>query len=212
MRTLPTNRGDDNPTTRPSTPAGGLWECRAHGSGGTFRRLLFVLAVLSVVPIAWIVAVIVLRVRQMDEYQRKLLFPGLAVGFTVAMVTTLAVGTLSSAGFAPPSSGWIVCISASVACSRGDHKCPDRRAESLMENTIRAEREQRGWTQAVLGAHLDVSRQTIVALETGRYDPSLPLAFQISRLFGRRIEELFTPAELPHRVRQKPRLNSSSDG
>lgn len=63
-----------------------------------------------------------------------------------------------------------------------------------MENLIRSEREARGWTQAVLAEHLDVSRQTVVALETGKYDPSLPLAFRISRLFGKTIEELFTPA------------------
>lgn len=63
-----------------------------------------------------------------------------------------------------------------------------------MENLIRSERERRGWTQAVLAARLDVSRQTIVALETGKYDPSLPLAFRISRLFERPIEELFIPA------------------
>jgi putative transcriptional regulator len=64
-----------------------------------------------------------------------------------------------------------------------------------MENLIRSEREERGWTQAALGEHLQVSRQTIVALETGKYDPSLPLAFRISRLFKRPIEELFLPAE-----------------
>jgi putative transcriptional regulator len=64
-----------------------------------------------------------------------------------------------------------------------------------MENLIRSEREQRGWTQAVLAEHLNVSRQTIVALETGRYDPSLPLAFHISDLFDKAIEDLFTPAK-----------------
>jgi putative transcriptional regulator len=62
-----------------------------------------------------------------------------------------------------------------------------------MENLIRSEREQRGWTQAVLAEHLEVSRQTIVALETGKYDPSLPLAFRISQLFGRPLEDLFMP-------------------
>jgi putative transcriptional regulator len=64
-----------------------------------------------------------------------------------------------------------------------------------MENLIRSEREQRGWTQAMLATRLEVSRQTVVALETGRYDPSLPLAFRISRLFGKPIEGLFTPAK-----------------
>jgi len=62
-----------------------------------------------------------------------------------------------------------------------------------MENLIRAERESRGWTQAILAEQLKVSRQTVVALETGKYDPSLPLAFRISRLFGKTIESLFTP-------------------
>ena len=63
-----------------------------------------------------------------------------------------------------------------------------------MENLIRSEREQRGWTQAVLAERLEVSRQTIVALETGKYDPSLPLAFRISQLFGKPLEDLFLPA------------------
>ena len=63
-----------------------------------------------------------------------------------------------------------------------------------MENLIRSEREGRGWTQAVLAERLGVSRQTIVAIETGKYDPSLPLAFRISRLLEKEIEGLFFPA------------------
>lgn len=63
-----------------------------------------------------------------------------------------------------------------------------------MENLIRSEREARGWTQAVLAEQLHVSRQTVVALETGKYDPSLPLAFRVSRLFEKPIEGLFIPA------------------
>lgn len=62
-----------------------------------------------------------------------------------------------------------------------------------MENHIRSERERRGWTQAVLAEHLGVSRQTIVALETGKYDPSLPLAFRIASLFDKPIEGVFIP-------------------
>lgn len=52
-------------------------------------------------------------------------------------------------------------------------------------------RAVRGWTQADLAAALDVSRQTVISLERGRYDPSLPLAFRIARVFGCRIEEVF---------------------
>ena len=62
-----------------------------------------------------------------------------------------------------------------------------------MKNTLRALREDKGWTQGHLADRLDVSRQTVNALETGKYDPSLPLAFKIARLFGRSIEEIFDP-------------------
>ncbi|NEN06435.1 helix-turn-helix transcriptional regulator [Diaminobutyricibacter tongyongensis] len=62
-----------------------------------------------------------------------------------------------------------------------------------MDNLIRSEREARGWTQAMLAERLEVSRQTVVALETGRYDPSLPLAFRIAQVFEKPIEVLFTP-------------------
>lgn len=64
-----------------------------------------------------------------------------------------------------------------------------------MENRIRSERDERGWTQAELAEYLGVSRQTVVAIETGRYDPSLPLAFRLARLFDKPLEELFFPAE-----------------
>ena len=82
-----------------------------HGAGPW--RLVW--ALLPLIPIVWIVVVIVLRVRQMDEYQTKLFFPGLAVGFTTAMVTAITLGTLNSAGLDIPDSGWIVAIVGIVA-------------------------------------------------------------------------------------------------
>ena len=60
-----------------------------------------------------------------------------------------------------------------------------------MKNRLKILRAERNWSQAVLGEKLDVSRQTINALETGKYDPSLPLAFKIARLFNMQIEEVF---------------------
>lgn len=60
-----------------------------------------------------------------------------------------------------------------------------------MKNHLRDLRAARGWSQSDLATRLDVSRQTINALETGRYDPSLPLAFRIARLFELRIEDVF---------------------
>ena len=62
-----------------------------------------------------------------------------------------------------------------------------------MHNRVRELRGQRGWSQAELAERLDVSRQTVNAIETGKYDPSLPLAFALARLFNKKIEELFEP-------------------
>lgn len=62
-----------------------------------------------------------------------------------------------------------------------------------MKNSMRDLRGERGWSQGTLADHLGVSRQTVNALETGKYDPSLPLAFRISALFGLSIEQIFSP-------------------
>lgn len=68
-----------------------------------------------------------------------------------------------------------------------------------MKNRLRVLRAERDWTQADLAEKLDVSRQTVNALETGKYDPSLPLAFRIAKLFGLAIEDVFSPEEEPRR-------------
>jgi putative transcriptional regulator len=62
-----------------------------------------------------------------------------------------------------------------------------------MKNLLRELRAERGWSQGELAERLDVSRQTVNAIETEKYDPSLPLAFSIAALFKRRIEDIFTP-------------------
>jgi putative transcriptional regulator len=60
-----------------------------------------------------------------------------------------------------------------------------------MNNRLKELRAERGWSQAFLAEKLEVSRQSVNAIETGKYDPSLPLAFRIARLFEKRIEEIF---------------------
>ena len=60
-----------------------------------------------------------------------------------------------------------------------------------MKNRLRVLRAERNWSQADLAEKLQVSRQTVNAIETERYDPSLPLAFRIARLFAQSIEEVF---------------------
>jgi putative transcriptional regulator len=62
-----------------------------------------------------------------------------------------------------------------------------------MNNQVRTLREAKGWSQGDLAAQLAVSRQTINAIETGKYDPSLPLAFRIAKLFRKTIEAIFDP-------------------
>ncbi len=64
-----------------------------------------------------------------------------------------------------------------------------------MKNRLRVIRAERNWSQADLAERLGVSRQTINAIETGKYDPSLPLAFKIARLANQRIEDIFQPDE-----------------
>ena len=62
-----------------------------------------------------------------------------------------------------------------------------------MRSQVRELRERSGWSQGDLGERLGVSRQTVNAIETGKYDPSLPLAFRIARLFGAPLEAIFLP-------------------
>jgi len=62
-----------------------------------------------------------------------------------------------------------------------------------MQNTLSDLRTERGWTQRRLAEQLGVSRQTVISLERGRFDPSLSLAFRIAALFGTRIEDIFNP-------------------
>jgi len=64
-----------------------------------------------------------------------------------------------------------------------------------MKNRLKVLRAERDWTQAELATALEVSRQTVNAIETDKYDPSLPLAFKISRLFGKTIEDIFQDEE-----------------
>jgi putative transcriptional regulator len=60
-----------------------------------------------------------------------------------------------------------------------------------VKNRLKVLRAERDWSQAELGSRLGVSRQAVNAIETGKYDPSLPLAFKLAHLFGRPIEEIF---------------------
>jgi putative transcriptional regulator len=64
-----------------------------------------------------------------------------------------------------------------------------------VKNTVRALRQERGWTQQELGQRLGVSRQAVIAIENGRFDPSLPLALRLARIFAQPVEHIFLPEE-----------------
>lgn len=66
-----------------------------------------------------------------------------------------------------------------------------------MNNRLRVLRAERSWSQADLADRLEVSRQSVNAIETGKYDPSLPLAFKLARLFSTTIEDIFTESRDP---------------
>ena len=66
-----------------------------------------------------------------------------------------------------------------------------------MKNRLRDLRAERGWSQAELGARLEISRQSVNAIETGKFDPSLPIAFRLAKLFTLPIEQIFQPEDGP---------------
>ncbi|HEV7625249.1 MAG TPA: transcriptional regulator [Streptomyces sp.] len=129
------------------------------------------------------------------------------------------VGALASLGYVRSHKGvhagrrttWIsltapgrTALSAHVAALRGviagEHADPDRRTDlqdavGPMRNRLRELRAERGWSREDLADRLDVSAQTVDAIETGRFDPSLSLAFKIAAVFEGRIEDLFFPSE-----------------
>ena len=77
-----------------------------------------------------------------------------------------------------------------------------------MKNRLKVLRAERDWTQAKLADELKVSRQTVNAIEKGKFDPSLPLAFKISRLFKMQIEDIFQDEEALKRKQQERKQDS----
>ena len=73
-----------------------------------------------------------------------------------------------------------------------------------MNNRLKVLRAEKGWSQARVAELLDVSRQTINAIENGKYDPSLPLAFKIADLFSTSIEQVFQPDSRPQGLKSEP--------
>jgi putative transcriptional regulator len=84
-------------------------------------------------------------------------------------------------------------------------------SQGTLKNRIKVLRAENDWSQARLAVELGVSRQTVNAIETGKYDPSLPLAFDLARVFGKRIEEIFVAdSATPERVKREKQLAAAA--
>ncbi len=81
-----------------------------------------------------------------------------------------------------------------------------------MKNRLKVLRAERDWSQADLAQRLEVSRQSVNAIETGKFDPSLPLAFKVARLFEMRIEEIFSDEHEGDKVSDRPDFNGQRSG
>ena len=153
-----------------------------------------VVAVLPAIPIIGIFGAMGrYLVEEQDEYVRMLMVRQMlwAMGFTLSVATIW--GFLDNFGLVGHVDGyWIVVrlvLRPSIGANR--EQADARRRGMLMENRLRVLRAERNWSQQDLAQRLDVSRQSVNAIETGKYDPSLPLAFRIAELFQLTIEEIF---------------------
>ena len=145
------------------------------------------LTVAPVVPGLALVWSTVRSYRRCDEFVQHSILQAAALTALVTAVWTFALRSCSR--WACRCCPW----PSSTPSVAGLHLADDPRDSDLRVKTIFPQlRAERGWTQAELAARLSVSRQTIIAIETGRYDPSLPLAFAIGREFSLPVENIFS--------------------
>ena len=126
---------------------------------------------------------------ELDELQRKVHLNALGITVGVGLIAGIPYSVMDAL---PRDS--LPCGHRAPGDSHESDVCcvlPVRHVAVPMKNRLKVLRAERNWTQAQLADALDVSRQTINAIETGKFDPSLPLAFRAARLFGMRIEEIF---------------------
>ena len=125
----------------------------------------------------------------MDELQRKILQDALTITLGVGWVGGFAYVVADAAGLV--ADGVNIAVFPGAARRRLPDRLRRRHVPVPMKNRITSLRAERAWTQADLAIALGVSRQTINAIETGKFDPSLPVAFRLARLFNLKIEEVF---------------------
>ena len=125
----------------------------------------------------------------MDELQRLIQLEALSLALGVGIVVGISYELLEDVKlitFEPEISHLIMLMSLNLLI-----RSVSRQQALQMKNRLKVLRAERDWTQSKLAEELDVSRQTINAIETGKFDPSLPLAFKAARLFDMLIEDIF---------------------
>lgn len=155
-------------------------------------------ALAPLLPICLALCAMLRYLRALDELQQRIELQSLAIATGLVSMLYMAGGLLQSAGLLEVAAGdamiWVFPWSAPSTASPAAWS-PGATNEPAMKSRVRELREARGWSQAQLGERLEVSRQTVNAIETGKYDPSLPLAFRIAALFDASIESIFFPEE-----------------
>ena len=153
---------------------------------GSFRVIV---AVRDVVLIAAAVLFVTQSTHRADELERRIHLEALAWSYTAVIIALLIQAM--AADLLPPTAGYLgcKCITHGMGCLLACHLD----TVPKLKNRVPELRAERGWSQAGLAERLGVSRQTVNAIETERYDPSLPLAFVISRVFRLPIESIFKP-------------------
>gem|GEM_PF-26689 len=161
-------------------------------------------------PALWLGWAQLRSLRRADEYQRVIQLESMAIGFGAVILLSLTGGLLDAARIGDPRTSLQVTFTGGVANNIGmvsvlnqelgfevnvseDSHFMGAVGAALFAMDRIVAGAARHWSQADLADRLDVSRQTINAIETGRYDPSLPLAFKISEVFENPIESLFFP-------------------
>ena len=126
---------------------------------------------------------------ELDELQRKVQLNSMGITLGVGLIAGVPLSVMDAYHVIPFHADIAyLLILMSLTFARVQ---PVRHVALPMKNRLKVLRAERDWTQAQLADALDVSRQTVNAIETGKFDPSLPLAFRAARLFGMRIEEIF---------------------
>jgi DNA-binding XRE family transcriptional regulator len=136
-------------------------------------------------------AIAMLIIEQKDEFIRMLLVRQTLIGTAIALSISTVWGFLENFGLVSHVDSYWIAVIWFLGFGFGGFINRVSHGRRVLKNRLKVLRAERNWNQQDLAERLEVSRQSVNAIETGKYDPSLPLAFRIAELFGLPIEEIF---------------------